>query len=233
MNNGNSAPYGSDNEFQRLLNMVRNGTVINRRRGTNGTEVQIAITDRNIVTDWTRVGGHGSAGAWHEHSCPDIGDNVTSLHLPTGIEQGIVICTNPSDNNPTFVPNSIDSKAFGSGIDGSFFEHEPNSSTTTVAGVTHLHVQAKEAVLYFDNEMTQVSGAWTKEVGGGITINAGDIVKITAPTINLNGVLIDSSGNVTIPAGMKLKVDFIYASGASEPTGVPHVKNQDGSGAGT
>jgi len=226
MNDGPS--YGSDNEFQRLLNCIRSGTVINRRNGTGGPEVQIAYTDRNIITDWTSVGTHGSAGSFHTHSCPDIGDNVTVLHLPTGIEQGIVVCTNPTSNNPTFVPNSIDSKAM-SGQDGSFFEHEPNSGTTTIAGVAHLHIQAGESLMYLATENIQVSGNWTKQVGGTITINAGGNVKITAPQINLNGVLIDSSGNVTIPGTLTVKGTTTMALASASP----HCLNSDGSGGGT
>jgi|SRR5215472_2253019 len=226
MNDGPA--YGSDNEFQRLLNVVRNGTVINRRRGTNGPEVRIAYTDRNIVSDWTPVGQQGASGSFHHYNCPDIGDNVTVLHMPTGIEQGIVICANPTDNNPTMVPNSIDSKAL-SGSDGSFFEHEPNSGTTTVAGVAHLHIDAGEALLYFDNEMVQVTGAWTKHVGATITINAGGNVTITAPMISLNGVTIDSAGNVAIPGTLTVKgntyLDLAFAD--------PHCENIDGSGGGT
>jgi phage baseplate assembly protein gpV len=227
MTNGN-APYGSDNEFQRLLNCIRSGTVINRRRGTNGTEVQIAYTDRNIISDWTRIGRSGSAGSFHDHHCPDIGDNVTTLHLPTGIEQGIVVCTNPTDNNPTFVPNSIDSKAFG-GSDGSFFEHEPNSGTTTVAGVAHLHIQAGESLVYVTTEMMQVSGTSTKHVGGTITLSAGGQITVTAPMISLNGVMIDSAGNVTIPGNLTVN----GTTNLQTTTANPHCVNTDGSGGGS
>jgi phage baseplate assembly protein gpV len=220
--------YGSDNDFQKLLNIVRNGTVINRRNGTGGPEVQVAYTDRNIVSDWMPVGTHGSAGSFHTHSCPDIGDNVTALHFPTGIEQGIIVATNPSSNNPTFVPNSIDAKALA-GNDGSYFEHEPNSGTTTMAGIAHLHIQAGEALLYLATENVQVSGAWTKAVGGAITITAGGNVTITAPMITLNGVTIDSSGNVSIPGTLTVKGNVSFRSQGTIAT---HLTNEDGSGGG-
>jgi len=226
MNDGPS--YGSDNEFQRLLNVLRSGTIVNRRNGTNGPEVQVAYTDRHTTSDWLPVGQRGGAGSFHFHHCPDIGDDVLVGHLPTGIEQGIVIASNPTDNNPTMVPNSIDSHAI-SGSDGSFFEHEPNSGTTTIAGVAHLHVKAGEALLYFSNEMVQVSGAWTKEVGSTITINAGGQVTVTAPMISLNGVLIDSSGNVTIPCNLTVK----GSTDLQTTTANPHCLNTDGSGGGT
>jgi phage baseplate assembly protein V len=226
MNDGPS--YGSDNEFQRMLNMIRNGTVINRRNGTNGPEVQIAYTDRNIVSDWMPVGQRSSAGSFHFHSCPDIGDNVTTLHLPTGIEQGIVVCTNPTDNNPTMVPNSIDSHAM-SGSDGSFFEHEPNSGTTTIAGVAHLHISAGESLTYLTTENIQVSGDWTKQVGGKITINAGGNVQITAPLITLNGVTIDSGGNVSIPGNLSVA----GVTNTKQTYADPNCVNADGSGGGT
>lgn len=224
-------PYGSDNEFQRLLNCIRSGTVINRRRGTSGSEIQIAFTDRHTISDWTRVGGSGSAGSFHTYHCPDIGDNVMTLHLPTGIEQGIVICTNPTDNNPTFCPNSIDSKAIG-GQDGSFFEHEPNSGTTTMAGIAHLHISADESLIYLTTEMMQVSGTSTKHVGGAITLSAGAQITVTAPMISLNGVTIDSSGNVTLPQGAILKADE-FAGTTQTPVANPRITNLDGSGQGS
>jgi phage baseplate assembly protein V len=227
MNDGPS--YGSDNDFQKLLNLVRNGTVINRRNGPLGPEVKIAWTDRNIVSDWTPIGTQASAGAFHHHGCPDIGDNVTTLHLATGIEQGIVVCSNPTTNNPTFAGNSIDSHAVA-GQDGSFFEHEPNSGTTTIAGVAHLHVSAGESLFYLATENIQVSGNWTKQVGGTISINAGGNVTITAPQISLNGVIIDSSGNVTIPGTLTVQGFTNLNSGALAS---PRCTNQDGSGNGS
>jgi phage baseplate assembly protein V len=224
-----SAPYGSNNENQRQLNLIRNGTVIDRRNGPLGPQVRVAYTDRNIITDWTSIGQTGSAGAFHHYSCPDIGDNVTVLHWPTGIEQGLVIASNPTANNPTFTPNSIDSHAMA-GSDGSWFEHEPNSGTTTMAGIAHLHIKAGEALCYFSNEMVQVSGAWTKEVGGSISINAGGQITVTAPMISLNGVTIDSGGNVHIPGSLIVDGNTTMNK---EALAIPHCVNSDGSGGGT
>jgi len=148
--------------------------------------------------------------------------------MPTGIEQGIVVCTNPTSNNPTMTPNSIDSKAI-SGADGSFFEHEPNSGTTTIAGVAHLHINAGEMLTYVSTENIQVSGNWTKQVGGTISINAGGKITVTAPMISLNGVLIDSSGNVTIPGTLTVQKTVTFNQDGTIAT---HLTNSDGSGGG-
>ena len=173
--------YGSDNPNQSWLNLDRDGVVYARRQGVNGPEVQVYYSDRDILSDWLPVKLNGCAGAVF-HFCPRVGDTVSVHNLGTGIEQGVVSGTHATTNNPGIVPNSLDSVAMALD-DGSFFEHEPNSGTTTLAGIGTLHISVNGETLAF-------SGPWT--------LNASGTVQVTAPQINLNGVLIDSSGNVTI-----------------------------------
>jgi phage baseplate assembly protein gpV len=207
--------YGSDNPNQTWLNTSRDGVVVNRRQGNTGPEVQVFYTDRNLLSDWLPINNHGSAGAIFYH-CPRIGDAVTVDHLGTGIEQGTVVASHPSGNNPSMIPNSLDSVALSTD-DGAFFEHEPQSGTTTLAGVGSLH-------LHVNGETLAFSGTWT--------LNASGNVKITAPQISLNGVLIDQSGNVTLPAGMTVKADK-FAGASGTPVANPRMTNSDGSGNGS
>src|SRR5215831_12369505 len=149
--------YGSNNPNQTWLNVARSGVVHARRNGRSGPQVKVYYQDRDVITDWLPVNQQGSAGAAF-HYCPRVGDNVTVLHLGSGIEQGIVLGSHGTDNNPVFTPNSLDSHA-AAFEDGAFFEHEPQSSTTTVAGVQTLHISVGGQTLVF-------SGSFTLNVGG-------------------------------------------------------------------
>jgi phage baseplate assembly protein V len=169
--------YGSDNPNTTWLNVARSGVVYSRRNGRSGPEVKVYYGDRDVLTDWIPVNQLGSAGAAF-HFCPRVGDNVTVLHLGTGIEQGIVIGSHGTDNNPVFTPNSLDSHA-AAFEDGAFFEHEPQSSTCTLAGVGTLHLSIGGQTLIF-------SGSFTLNVGGAVTINAASAT-IKAGAITLDG----------------------------------------------
>lgn len=204
--------YGSDNPNQSWLNLTRDGVVYDRRQGANGPEVQVYYSDRDILSDWLPVRLPGSAGTVH-HYCPRIGDAVTVENQGTGIEQGVVTGSRPTTNNPGIIPNSLDSTAMSTD-DGAYFEHEPNSGTTTIAGVGTLHISVNGETLAF-------SGPWT--------LNASGNVQITSPQINLNGVLIDSSGNVTIPGNLTVK----GTTNMKQAIANPNCQNTDGSGGGT
>jgi phage baseplate assembly protein V len=169
--------YGSDNPNQTWLNLARSGVVYERRNGRSGPEVKVYYGDRNLVTDWLPVNQSGSAGAAF-HVCPRVGDNVTVLHLGTGMEQGIVLGSHGTDNNPVFTPNSVDSVAMAT-EDGAYFEHEPQSSTFTMAGVGTLHLSVGGQSLIF-------TGTFTLNVGGAVTIDAGSAT-IKAGSITLDG----------------------------------------------
>ncbi len=221
------AEYGSASEDQVFSNVVRNGTVVNRRNGAGGPEIQVAYTDKNVISDWMPYGQNlGSAGMAF-HFCPRIGDNVTTLHNPTGIEQAIAICTNATDNNQTFIPNSLDAIAM-SGEDGSYFEHEPNTGTTTMAGIRNLHIKTTgDAVIYIDgNEMRQIGGAITEQVGATITITAGGVITLNAPTFVINAPTITLNGDTTVTKSLTVK-GFTDLQGGGQAN--PHMLNEDGS----
>jgi len=206
--------YGSDNPNQTWLNLARDGVVYNRRNGRRGPEVQVYYQDRDVLTDWMPVNQMGSAGAAF-HYCPRVGDNVTVLHLGSGISQGIVLGSHATDNNPTFTPNSIDSHA-AAFEDGAFFEHEPQSSTTTVAGVQTLHISVGGDTLAFSG------GTWTLNVGGDCNITCGGNATVKAGTITLDG-------NVTITKDLTVQgTTHMQQAFAS-----PNCRNSDGSGGGT
>ena len=194
------------------MNLNRDGVVYARRQGTNGPEVQVYYADRDLLSDWLPVEQRGSAGAIF-HFCPRIGDAVTVKNLGTGIEQGVVVSSHPTDNNPGITPNSLDSVALSTS-DGAFFEHEPNSGTLTIADIGTLHLHVKGETLAF-------SGPWTLVSSGAVQIT-GTTVTVTAPTITL-------AGNVEITGS--LKVDG-YTTLAGGDIAEPHLQIQDGAGGG-
>jgi phage baseplate assembly protein gpV len=183
--------YGSAGEEAVFGNVIRNGTVVDRRNGFYGPEVRVSYPDRGVTSTWISVGQPGAAGTAF-HFCPRIGDNVTVLHFPTGVEQGIVIAANATGNNHSFVPNSLDAIAVAT-ENGAYFEHEPQSGTFTMAGVQSLHLSINGDVISYNG------GTWHLTVGGNLQAQVGGTATITAPSISLNGVTIDSAGDVHIP----------------------------------
>jgi phage baseplate assembly protein gpV len=207
--------YGSDNPNQSWLNLNRDGVVYARRQGTNGPEVQVYYADRDLLSDWLQVKQRGSAGAIF-HFCPRIGDTVSVENLGTGIEQGVVTGSHATTNNPGFTPKSLDALAMATD-DGSYFEHEPQSGTFTLAGVNTLHLSVKGETLAF-------SGPWTLQSSGAVSITGTDV------TINANSITLNAPN--TIVTGT-LKVDYIKPYQQSVTLATPQVKNADGSGNGS
>src|SRR5260221_3363532 len=138
--------YGSGEKFEPTHhNLVRFGTVVDRRRGQYGPEVRVVFHDRNVTSDWLPIGNQAAAGTGM-HYCPRVNDNVTVLHPATGIEQGVVACSTPSANSPLYQPTHLDSIAMAS-EKGAYFEFEPNSGILTVTGVAELHLVTAGAFL--------------------------------------------------------------------------------------
>src|SRR6516164_3473897 len=122
------------------FNVVRSGTVVNRRMGQNGPEVQVAYEDRGVVSDWIPVGAQGAAGMTMFY-LPRLNDNVTVLHYPSAIEQGIVVCTNPTSHGGSIQPDSLNSVALR-GDNGEQFSYNPDTKTLAFQGVGTLNISA-------------------------------------------------------------------------------------------
>jgi phage baseplate assembly protein V len=209
--------YGSDNSNQTWLNLSRDGVIFDRRNGRLGPEVQVYYQDRDVVTDWMPVNQQGSAGTAF-HFLPRVGDNATVLHLGSGVSQGIVIGTHATDNNPTYTPNTPDSISMAS-EDGAFFEHEPQSSTTTMAGIGTLHISVGGDTLAFSG------GTWTLNVGGDCDITAGGNANVTAANATIKAGTITLDGDVTVTKSLTIN-GFTNAKGGGQTN--PHMSNVDG-----
>lgn len=202
--------YGTARETDATaFNTVRTGRVIDRRMGQNGPEVLVTYYDRDITSDWLPVGQQGSSGASMFY-CPRNGDNVTVLHFPTAIETGVVVCTNPTSNGGAIQPDSINSIACR-GDNGEQFSYNPDTKTLAMQGCGTIKISA--------------SGDVSIQANGNLTMPVGSTMKVTAATINLNGVIIDSSGNVTIPGRLIVEGTTTMMQLA---TANPHCLNLDG-----
>lgn len=76
--------------------------------------------------------------------------------------------------------------------DGSFFEHEPQSGTLTMAGIGTFHLSVNGDTLSYSG------GAWTLHVGGDITVTAGGNANVTAANATVKAGTITLDGNVHI-----------------------------------
>lgn len=222
--------YSSDGPESANYNVVRSGTVVDRRVGQNGAEVRIAYPDRGVTSDWLPVGQPTTGGA-STHSCPRNNSNAIVLHLPTGIEQGVVICTTATDNGGAVIPQHID-EVVSVFEDGAAIGYNPQSGVFNLVGVNQITIGAGGTVSLYSGGslLLQISGAVNAKVGGAITISAGATVQITAPMINLNGVTIDQAGNVMIPGTLTVKGNVTLQSTGTIAT---HLVNADGAGGGS
>src|ERR1700747_1190173 len=102
--------YGSDNLEHEFTRMIQSGIVNDRRMSELGPEVQIYYPEKDLLTDWLPVGQHGTSGACRQW-CPRVGENVVVMHYPECMEQGVVVCSTYTENNPAYIPRSLNASS--------------------------------------------------------------------------------------------------------------------------
>jgi phage baseplate assembly protein V len=206
--------------FDRVTNVERTlnraetdhviGIVSDRRNDKQwGPVARFTIPDQdNKVTGWISVGQKSCVGT-AEYFLPRIGERMLIQKLGNGPEDAVATHALYSTSVSAPPQSSIDNdhKTFDDG------------STLTVAPGTGMHLVATNALTL------DVDGATTFNANGTITISVGGTFQVTAPSINLNGVIIDSSGNVTIPGTLTVN-GFTSCKGGGTTT--PHMTNADG-----
>ncbi|MGD0178764.1 MAG: phage baseplate assembly protein V [Terriglobales bacterium] len=208
--------YGSAGPDCRFENLSRDGTVVARRFGQYGPEVQVTFPDRDgVTTDWLPVKVPGSAGC-NFFYCPRVGDNVTVQHYPTGIESGVVVGGHNTSNNPCFPPHSLNSIAMQPD-DGSMFEYDPDVGCLVVNGIGTLYFNALGQAIFI------CGGDLDVTVGGNLNATVTGNVIITAPNISLNG-------NVEITGTLSTTGSVAFGAGGTIQT---HLQNLDGAGGGS
>lgn len=174
--------YGSKDFNQTARNMIRAGKVTKRRNGANGPEIKYIAPDRGVESDWIPYSQSGSSGCAF-HYLPRIGDNVTALHDPHGIERAIAIGTNATTSNPTFTPSSLNAIAMKT-ENGAWFEYDPDSGILTVVGIAQLVLRTSgdAKVAIGGNLQAFVGGNLAAKVTSQATVTAAQIT-VTGPTI--------------------------------------------------
>ncbi len=229
-----STDYGSSSTADATsANLIRSGTVVDRRLTSVGAQVRVVYPDRGVTSAWLPVGQSGSAGTVF-HFCPRIGDNVTVLHFPTGIEMGTVIGTNCTPNNPSFTPRSLNATAIQFD-DGAYIEYDPDVGCLSIPGVGTIYVNANGQIVIIaggDIDVTTQANCNLTVTGNLVANVSGDMTATDSGNATLNASAITLNAQTTTITGV-LKVDTIMGNMAPFPTANPKVLNQDGSGNGS
>lgn len=179
-----------DQALARADNRVAIGIVSDRKNDPVwGPVCRFTMPDQDDkVTGWIPVGQRACVGTSDYH-LPRIGERMVIQKLGNGPEDAIATHALFSISVATPPQGSIDNRhvTFDDG------------STMTVAPGSAMHLVATNALTI------DVGGGTTWNANGALSITVGGNVTITAPTINLNGVTIDSSGNVTIPGSLTVE----------------------------
>lgn len=199
--------YGSANIETTVSKMIQTGTVVDRRLTNTGGQVKVFHKDTGVTSDWLPVGQSGSKGHVFYNPPPQKNDQVTVLYNPSGVERGIVVCTNNTPLNQCFKPRSIDAIAI-QGIDGSYFEYDPGEGCLSINGIATVYInsQGQIQITTGGDLDANVTDNLNATVGGTLTATVTGHATVTSSLINLNGVTIDSSANVVIPSGGSLTV---------------------------
>lgn len=203
-----------DQNLARRENSVAVGIVSDRQNHAKwGPICRFTLPDQDgKVTGWIPVGQKSCVGTAHYH-LPRIGERMLLHKLGNGPEAAIA----------THALYSVSVSAPPQGNEDNHHTTFDDGSTLTVAPGSGIHIVATNAL------SLDVNAATTFNANGMINITCGGTVMITAPTINLNGVIIDSSGNVTIPGNLTVQ----GTTSLQLATANPHCTNTDGSGNGS
>src|SRR5258708_8818989 len=127
-------PGGNPSSDSTSFNIIRSGFVTQRRLTNIGAQVVVFYPDRNVSSDWISWSQSGSKGNIFYTPPPQVGDEIVTLHMPTGIERAIAICSKPNPQNRNFLPGGIDCVSY-QGLDGSYFEYDPVEGCLSINGI--------------------------------------------------------------------------------------------------
>lgn len=214
--------YSSDDFNQTSVNLLRSGTVTDRRMGANGPEVRVSFPDRNISSDWLPVSQIGSGGMSF-HFCPRIGSNVIVGHLGTGVERGVVLGSNPTQNGGAVIPSSLNSLA-ALADDGAQIEYDPDSGNLHVGGVKTIQIIGGATI-------TIVTGGDVDlTAGGNLNANVTGNATVVAANATIQAGTITLQGNVIVTGTLDVKQTTTLEVGGTTLSG--HLTNADGAGGG-
>lgn len=225
--------YGSANLESTVSKMVQTGTVVDRRQTNTGGQVKVFHKDTGVTSDWLPVGQSGSKGHVFYMPPPQINDQVTVLYHPSGVERGIVVCTNNTPLNQCFAPRTIDAIAI-QGLDGSYFEYDPGEGCLSINGIATVYINAQGQIqITTGGDLdANVTGNLNATVGGNVEVSCTNLDATASGETTINAPTITLNANNVIVTGV-LKTDFIKPYQASTVIATPQVHNSDGSGGGS
>jgi phage baseplate assembly protein V len=138
---------------------------------------------------------------------PRLGDLVTVLHYPTGVERGVVVCSHNTSANPGFQPRSLNSIAMQAD-DGAYFEYDPDQGCLSLNGLGTVYLKHS----------------------GEMEIHSGGNVTVTAANVTIQGGTITLQGNVHITGSLTVDQTVTFNKDGSIAT---HLTNDDGAGGGS
>lgn len=193
------------NQF--LEGIVRAGRVT--KVDTNNRIVaSVTYLDRKFQTAYLPVLQRNTVNC-QDYYVPEVGERVWVLHIPGAIGRGLILgSTYTSTNTPPYNVQGNRGMVFK---DGSYIIYDYSG---------HIY-------------QVNLQGKYNLTCTQDATINTQATCRITAQQINLNGVLIDNTGNVTLPGGKTLKTDLLAPASAGSITATPKVVNADASGGGS
>lgn len=199
------------------LNIVRTGTVMDRRLTNAGAQVRVTYADRQgVSSDWIPWGQQGTKGNIFYNPPPQVGDQITVLHFPTGIERGVAIATNHTPSNPALKPRSINAVAMQT-LDGAYFEHDPDASCLSINGVASIYIKSNGQLVIVTGSDVDITSS------GNVNVTASGTATVAAPNITL-------TGNVYISGTLYVNGYSTFNVGGT--TNSSHIANADGAGGG-
>lgn len=173
---------------EEIAKYIRVGQISSSNAGNNG--VRVAFDDMSGPTGDKFVSGemqqvqHNTVNA-KNMTLPEVGEHVLCISLPNGDQEGFVIGSFYSASN---LP-----KGNGPGLyqtlyqDGTLIEYDLNTNTARIRTEHTVEVECKDAIVKATNSMkVDVEGDMTLTVAGDLVISSDSVIKMTAPTINLN-----------------------------------------------
>jgi phage baseplate assembly protein V len=165
-----------------------------------GPVVRLTFPDRDgKVSAWTPYAQHGGTIGTASYKLPRVGERVLVHHLHNGPESGVAVgaiystavSAPPQSGDPKNTQTTFD--------DGSTMMIKPmeaGGGAAEMSMIGPVKVSAGGLISLTANATISITG------GGTITITSGSLVHISAPTINLNGIIIDSAGNASFPGNV-------------------------------
>lgn len=213
--------FDNENVQEALNRLIKIGEVssVDYAAGT----ARVAFDDDDSVVSFDLQVLHRNTIANKDYAMPDIGEDVICLFLPSGTEGFILGSVYAGEITPPETSGAKRTVEFSDGTRISY-DRETNQLNVQI-GETAISAN-KESVTINTPASVDVKGAESVNVNtdGAVNVNGAAIVKITSPTITLEGnVTINGAVTVTgdVVSGGKSYLGHTHTGNAGVPTSQP------------